>query len=74
MDGLGRRLGALDQRAAGRPRPESQAVREAVRRLSLAELEALEGALLAREAGLPLDDFQEGTIAAWGRVALDDAA
>lgn len=74
MSTIDRRLVTLERRTAGRPMPASRAVRAALRRLSLGELETLEGAIMAREAGRPLDGPQEAALGAWERVAPDDAA
>jgi hypothetical protein len=71
---IDRRLVTLERQTAGRPRPASRAVRAALGRLSLDELEALEGAIMAREAGRPLDGPQEAALEAWERGAPDDAA
>jgi len=73
MTQLGRRLFLLERRAARRPTLSDRAVRDALARLSLEELEALESALVAREAGRPLDDVQRAAFDAWERVAPHDA-
>ncbi len=74
MTQLGHRLFLLERRAARYPTPAARAVHEALRRLTLGELEGLESALVAREAGRSLDTTQAAAIAAWERVAPDDAA
>jgi hypothetical protein len=74
MGTIDRRLLTLERRTVRRPSRERHAMREALRRLSLAELEALEGAIVARETGRALNGPQEAAIAAWERVAPHDAA
>ena len=74
MGTIDRRLVTLERRAARRPSPERRAEREALRRLSLADLEALESAIVAREAGRSLDGPQKAAIVAWERVAPQGAA
>ena len=69
MSTIDRRLATLERRTARGPSPERRAAREALRRLSLAELEGLEGAIAARESGHQLTDVQEAAITAWERVA-----
>ena len=65
MTSLDRRVVLLERRIPERVTPERRAAREALRRLSLAELEALEAALVAQEAGRPLMGQQEAALDAW---------
>jgi hypothetical protein len=49
--------------------PDRQAVRAALARLSVAELEALESATEARATGRPLTKAEQAALAAWERAA-----
>jgi hypothetical protein len=68
MTGLDRRVVLLERRVPERVTPEQRASRESLRRLSLAELEALEAAVVAREAGRPLTCHEEAALDAWERA------
>jgi hypothetical protein len=70
---IDRRLVTLERRTVGRPELTSRAVREALRRLSLAELEALESTVVTQEAGRVLDEAQRAAMDAWERAAADTA-
>ena len=72
MGQLNGRVHVLERHAARRPTPADLTRRELLRQLSLDELEALEGAALAQEAGGPLTAAQEAGIDAWERLADKD--
>ena len=65
MGQLDRRLVSLERVAACRPSPDRPVVRAALARLTIGELETLEGALVAEEAGRPLTSAQEAARTAW---------
>jgi hypothetical protein len=56
------------------PAPEHHAARRALRRLSVAELEVLESALVAQEVGESLSEGQHAAMAAWDRVIEEGGA
>jgi len=66
------RVGTLERRAGRRPAPADLTRREVLRRLSVDELEALEGAIMALEGGEPLTAVQRAAVAAWERLASAD--
>ena len=74
MTQSGRPLFPSERRAARQPTPSDRAVREVLRRPSPDEVEAQESALMAREAGGPLDAAREAALAGWERVAPQDPA
>ena len=72
MTHLNGRIQVLERHAARRPTAADLTRRHLLRRLSLGELEALEGAVPALESGGPLTPAQEAALAAWERVAESD--
>jgi len=69
---LNGRVGILEGRAGRRPPPADLTRRAVLRRLSVDELEALEGAITALEGGEPLTAAQRAAVAAWERLASAD--
>ena len=72
MGQLNGRVHVLERHVARRPTPADLTRRALLRRLSIDELEALEGAVLALETGEPLTAAQEAAIAAWEHLTVSD--
>ena len=72
MGHLTRRLVALEVGAARRPAAADLAKRELLGQLSLDELEALEGAIVAQKTGAMLTAAQWAALDVWERLAGTD--